>query len=483
MERVSSISLKGTIQTDFAKWMVCFFCMSPGIAQAASWEGFQPAVRHAMNAPVVCFSPNKAINAKLPGVAVGTNGGGVTIFRRFDHGLFQQQTPILGGFAVSTDMNYFNADTIPDIVVPSYWGGSFTVYLGAADGNFSTGETYQVEGHCTWVITGDFNEDGKVDIAAAHNGSGQPLHLYIYLGNGDGTFTRFQKYPTQFASPTEVIVADVNNDRHLDISYSLSGPDCGVVFLGNGDGTFNDPTLIAKFDSTNANGNSQGFSLADINADGNLDWIGAQDFLDSIVVRLGDGTGRFVPGTSLYLPHVWDIETADINGDGTIDIIASNLDSVACFLQDQRGIFSLSAVIHSEHGLVKLLAQDFDNDGLPDIVVSNLDSAFSVALNKGSSTSGVNRTETHPSEVVLFQNYPNPFNPATVISYQLSKQSRVNLTIYDVLGNEIATMVDGVNEPGYHELHFDASQLASGIYIYRLRTENSVKAKKMTVVK
>ena len=483
MERVFFFFFKRKIQRGFSRWIIYCFCLSPLIAQAGSWEGFQSAVRHSMEAPVVCFSPNKTINAKLPGFAVGTNGSSVTIFRGFDHGLFQQQTAIPGGFAVSTDMNYFNADTTPDIVVPSYWGGSFTVYLGAPDGNFSSGETYQVEGHCTWVITGDFNEDGKVDIAAAHNGSGQPLHLYIYLGNGDGTFTRFQKYPTQLATPTKVIVADVNNDRHLDISYSLSGPDCGVVFLGNGDGTFKDPTLIAKFDSTNANGNSQGFSLADINADGNLDWIGAQDFLDSIVVRLGDGTGRFVRDTSLYLPHAWDIETADINGDGTIDIIASNLDSVVCFLQDQHGTFSLSAAIHSEHGMVKLLAQDIDNDGLPDIVVSNFDSAFSVALNKGSSTSGVNRTETHPSEVVLFQNYPNPFNPRTEVSWHLSVASWVRIGVYDLLGREVAILVNERKAPGSYKVTWDATAFSSGVYFYRLVAGTFTRTRRLLLLK
>jgi hypothetical protein len=475
--------LTRTIQYGFSGWIVSCFCIATGVSQAGSWEGFQPATRYAMEAPVVCFSQNKAVNSKLSGIAVGTNGIGAKIFRGINNGVFQNQTAIPGGFALSIDMNYFNHDTIPDIVVPSYFGGNFTVYLGASDGSFVPGETYQVDGHCTWVTTADFNEDGKIDIAAAHNGSGQPLHLYIYLGNGDGTFTRFQKYPTQFATPTKLILADVNNDSHIDIAYSLSGPDCGVLFLGNGDGTFQPPALIAGHDSSNGNGNSQGFSLADINADGNIDWIGAQDFLDIIMVRLGDGTGKFVPHTSLYLPHAYDIETTDINGDGTIDIIASNLDSVVCFLQDQRGTFSPSAILLSGHGMVKLLAHDIDNDGQPDIIVSNLDSAFSVAINKGNVTAGVGRIDGYLPGAALFQNYPNPFNPSTTIKYELPGSSEVTLTVFDILGREVSVLVNKRMDGGVHEVRFDGSGLASGIYFYRIHAEAFVQVKKFLLIR
>ena len=483
MERMFSLVLRGMLQKGPAGWIVCCFLISPELVPAAGWEGFQPAIRFAMEAPVVNFSPGKAVTSRLAGFGVGTNGVGVKVFQGFDGSLFQEQTVISSGFAQSIDMNYFNADTIPDIVVPSYFGASFTVYLGGSDGSFVRGETYQLEGHCTWVCTADFNEDGKTDIAAAHNGSGQPLHLYIYLGNGDGTFTRFQKYPTQFDTPTEVIVADVNNDTHMDIAYSLSGPAGGVLFPGNGDGTFKAPVLITAHDSNTANGSSEGFSLADINSDGNIDWIGGQEFLDSIIVRLGDGTGEFVPSTSLYLPHSFDIETADINGDGTIDIIASNLDSVVCFLQDHQGRFFPSATIHSGHGAVKLLATDLDHDGFPDIIVSNLDSAFSVAINKGSSPAGVDRTDAYPSDVALFQNYPNPFNPTTNIGFQVSDFGFVSLKIYDILGREVATLVNERKPAGKYSVTWNASSMASGVYFYRLEAGSFVETKKLLLLR
>lgn len=66
------------------------------------------------------------------------------------------------------------------------------------------------------------------------------------------------------------------------------------------------------------------------------------------------------------------------------------------------------------------------------------------------------------------QNYPNPFNPATIISYQLSGNSKVSLKVYDVLGREIANLADGQQKAGYHQVTFDARQLASGMYVYQL---------------
>ena len=73
-----------------------------------------------------------------------------------------------------------------------------------------------------------------------------------------------------------------------------------------------------------------------------------------------------------------------------------------------------------------------------------------------------------PEKFELYQNYPNPFNPTTTISYQLSANSKVSLKIYDILGREIFTLADGEQQAGYHQEVFDASRLASGVYIYRI---------------
>ncbi|MGQ9805656.1 MAG: T9SS type A sorting domain-containing protein [Chlorobiales bacterium] len=88
-----------------------------------------------------------------------------------------------------------------------------------------------------------------------------------------------------------------------------------------------------------------------------------------------------------------------------------------------------------------------------------------------------------PSLFVLEQNYPNPFNPTTTIRYQLPVSSTVSLIIYDVLGKEVATLVKGRQEAGSYNLNFNASNLASGVYFYRLQAGNFVQTKKMILVK
>jgi 5-hydroxyisourate hydrolase-like protein (transthyretin family) len=92
-------------------------------------------------------------------------------------------------------------------------------------------------------------------------------------------------------------------------------------------------------------------------------------------------------------------------------------------------------------------------------------------------------TTVLPEGFGLDQNYPNPFNPTTAISYQLSAVSKTKLAVYDLLGREMAVLVDGVQPPGNHEVRFDASRFASGTYFYRLEVGGLVKVRKMTLVR
>ena len=89
----------------------------------------------------------------------------------------------------------------------------------------------------------------------------------------------------------------------------------------------------------------------------------------------------------------------------------------------------------------------------------------------------------NPIEFSLSQNYPNPFNPTTKISYQLPIESKVLLKVYDVLGSEVATIINEYQDAGFKELDFDASSLSSGIYIYKIIAGDFVSSKKMIVLK
>ncbi len=94
---------------------------------------------------------------------------------------------------------------------------------------------------------------------------------------------------------------------------------------------------------------------------------------------------------------------------------------------------------------------------------------FVVATSTGESwTKKISIAVAPPEKFELFQNYPNPFNPTTVISYQLPVSGRVSLKVYNLLGQEVTTLVNGEQLAGYHQETFDTRGLASGIYVYQL---------------
>lgn len=88
-----------------------------------------------------------------------------------------------------------------------------------------------------------------------------------------------------------------------------------------------------------------------------------------------------------------------------------------------------------------------------------------------------------PKEYKLGQNYPNPFNPLTTIEYQLPKSGLVQLKVYDLLGSEVAVLVNEVRSEGSYTINFDASNLPSGVYIYSFGVNDFIQNNKMTLLK
>jgi hypothetical protein len=88
-----------------------------------------------------------------------------------------------------------------------------------------------------------------------------------------------------------------------------------------------------------------------------------------------------------------------------------------------------------------------------------------------------------PERVTLHQNYPNPFNPSTSIQYSLKSGEQVKLSVFDMLGREVAVIVDGTKSAGNHTATWDASNVSSGIYFYSLQTESTRITRKMTLMK
>jgi len=87
------------------------------------------------------------------------------------------------------------------------------------------------------------------------------------------------------------------------------------------------------------------------------------------------------------------------------------------------------------------------------------------------------------TDYAIEQNYPNPFNPSTTIKYQLPQNGLVTLKIYDILGKEVATLVNSEQQAGRYEVNFNATNLASGVYLYRIKVNDYMAVKKMLLIK
>jgi len=130
-----------------------------------------------------------------------------------------------------------------------------------------------------------------------------------------------------------------------------------------------------------------------------------------------------------------------------------------------------------------LVAYDSTNNNY-----SKYHSVYSTLLEQtAQQLSGVNAVDgslkEHQTNYSLYQNYPNPFNPSTIINYSVPKSSMVSIKVYDVLGREVSTLVNGQKNPGNYNITFNGGKLASGVYFYQLRASDYISIKKMLLLK
>jgi hypothetical protein len=163
---------------------------------------------------------------------------------------------------------------------------------------------------------------------------------------------------------------------------------------------------------------------------------------------------------------------------------------VRCGMTDGNGVYHLQSL---PAGTMKIIANRFGFSGDSATVnVTSTSNIDSVNFYLRYLYVGIRQLEsTVPSEYRLFQNYPNPFNPNTIIRYKISRLSSrdalardlVLLRVYDILGKEIATLVNEKQSPGVYEVTFDGSTLPSGVYYYKLTAGDYTETKKALLVK
>jgi hypothetical protein len=288
-------------------------------------------------------------------------------------------TPTVGGDTAGLATGDFNGDGKLDVAIADI---DLQVFLGNGDGTFGAPVNYLAGLGTFFVVAADLNGDHKLDLVAA-DFSG----VSVLLGNGDGSF---QAPATLFTpcTPNFVAAGDLNGDHKLDLVVTYGSTSCSYVsvFLGNGDGTFQ-PTPIntTPLYAPGATG------IGDFNRDGRLDLAVTEQFttLSQVEVLLGNGDGTFSAG-NVYATGGFptSVAVADFRGNGNLDIAVATLyGGTDVFLGNGDGTFVPAGGAATPDSLLVIVA-DLNGDGKPDLaVVSQARPAgVNVALGNGDGT-------------------------------------------------------------------------------------------------
>lgn len=181
------------------------------------------------------------------------------------------------------------------------------------------------------------------------------------------------------------------------------------------------------------------------------------------------------------IPKQWLVLSAGAKNYSLADLFEGNIGSLTYSAQTSNA----SVVTTSVSGSTLTVTPVALGDAVVTVVASDAANndffAYSFPVNVG--LVSVGDEEIIPTEFSLAQNFPNPFNPTTNIKFGLPKESNVTLRIFNILGEEVATLVNKVMPAGFHTVNFDASRLTSGLYIYRIEADNFVQVKKMMLMK
>lgn len=454
------------------------------------------------------------------------------LFRNLGNGNFSMITnePLVqdGAHSPAAAWCDYDRDGWIDLFVTVLSNGNNLLYHNNGNGSFTrimTGSIVNDGGDSRSCAWGDYDNDGWHDLFVV-NYSNQ--NDFLYRNNGNGTFTRILNAPmvNDGDMGSGCTWSDFNNDGRLDLFITNNGHP-NQLYINNGNGNF----TVSSSPPSNYTGMCYNANWCDYDNDGWLDlfvptWSGY-----NLLYRNISGT-TFTNITNEIVVNdpshsecgVW----GDYNNDGKIDLLVTNSygtirnalyqnvgttdNYLICKLTGCTGYSNKSAIgarikikIGSLQqirevtggfslGATNMFWQHFGVGSaftIDSIIVywpsgliqrlANITSNQTISINECNAV-GILNNEI-PVSYHLSQNYPNPFNPVTTIEYSIIKPCVVKISVYDAAGKYVTNLVNEFKYTGNHKVEFDASDYASGLYIYKMETPEFSKVNKMVLVK
>src|ERR1017187_4122519 len=260
-----------------------------------------------------------------------------------------------------------NGDGKMDLISANYYGNSLSVLTNSGSGGFVLSGTYSVGTYPNVIVTADVNGDGKVDLICPNSGSST---LSVLTNNGSGGFVLSGTYPVG-AGPLSVVEMDVNGDGKMELICANGSGNTLSVLTNNGSGKL----VLA---GTYPVGNGPYFvAAADVSGDGKVDlitanWAGGGG--NTLTVLTNNGSGGFVLASTLIVgsgPRC--VATADVNGDGKVDLISANIygNSLSVLTNNGSGGFVLATNLSGFNVANWVTAADVNGDGRVDLISAN----------------------------------------------------------------------------------------------------------------
>ncbi|MBJ6362888.1 FG-GAP-like repeat-containing protein [Paenibacillus sp. GCM10012307] len=291
----------------------------------------EDAVRYAVGRNPISIAVGDFNGDRKPDIVVANSGQGgdgsysISVLRGKGDGTFESEVHYpVSATPRAVVVGDFNGDGKLDVAVAHTGTNTISVLLGAGDGTFPTIKTHTGDGNITSprsLVAADFNNDGKLDLAIANVGGEKKV--YLLEGKEDGTFQAGENtYGAAGSIPYSLAVGDFNQDGRPDIAVASANPNQVSVLLNKGDMTF-ESRVAGSFPAGQV---PVSVAVGDFNGDGNLDLAAAIPFYNRVSVLEGDGAGDFaaaIPYSTGDTPQY--VVTGDLNGDDKSDIIAANL--------------------------------------------------------------------------------------------------------------------------------------------------------------